>query len=579
MIADFRTRIYCRETGYSIREIDQIDPLWIARIDEFFEKRAILPPRGDPNEYSAAFEAVYPTEQQRRQYIDDAIKKGKPSFAHRVLAALMTTKQAPCFFTTNFDHLLETSTTLASHLLDVNERCIPTIAALDSADRAIRCVTESDWPLIAKLHGDYQSFALKNTGAELERQDEKMREVLTGACSRFGLIVVGYSGRDASVMEALTDVLRNDRAYPYGLFWVVSSRQNLMPPVIRLLANAAVAGVDATIVEVPNFDELAAAVLAQVSIPPSLLEHVHEGRSAARLQPVVISKTEARRFPILRYSALRILEMPASARRISLESATTATAVRQLLKEHRCRAAVAALGKELAVFGKDDELISALASLGAKVAGRIELDPANDSWARGLIYDALTQALARGRPLQPRLKRAGHALVVAPGKPDESHDRVQRRAEQLAELTSAYQSKLTGLVPDLAVPYQEGVHIKLDEFEKRWWCGFEPFTFVDVPRPDSYQGHHADGGTSEDVATWRGDPAGDWRRERWAQKYNREWSKIIAAWARLLTSVDSAKLSAFNVPDGMGIDARFGVSPTTAWSQASHHHSYFDRTK
>ena len=33
-----------------------------------------------------------------------------------------------------------------------------------------------------------------------------------------------------------------------------------------------------------------------------------------------------------------------------------------------------------------------------------------------------------------------------------------------------------------------------------------------------------------------GDPAGDWRRERWAQRYNKNWASIIEAWAQLLTN-------------------------------------------
>ena len=37
----------------------------------------------------------------------------------------------------------------------------------------MRCLNESDWPLVAKLHGDYQSIAIKNTGSELEEQDAR----------------------------------------------------------------------------------------------------------------------------------------------------------------------------------------------------------------------------------------------------------------------------------------------------------------------------------------------------------------------------------------------------------------------
>ena len=79
-----------------------------------------------------------------------------------------------------------------------------TIAALDSADRAERCLRESSWPLLVQLHGDYRSEQLKNTRDELREQDDRLRRVLVEWRQRFGLVVVGYSGRDNSIMTALT---------------------------------------------------------------------------------------------------------------------------------------------------------------------------------------------------------------------------------------------------------------------------------------------------------------------------------------------------------------------------------------
>src|SRR5690606_17978333 len=73
MIRDFKAQIFCRENNLSKREIDSGDPIWISRIDEFFRRTSLLPPDGDPAEYAAAFEAVYPQARHRRQYIDDAI--------------------------------------------------------------------------------------------------------------------------------------------------------------------------------------------------------------------------------------------------------------------------------------------------------------------------------------------------------------------------------------------------------------------------------------------------------------------------------------------------------------------------
>lgn len=580
MIRDFKARIFCRETGYSLREIDSGDQLWIERIDDFFRRTSLLPPDGDPNEYSAAFEAVFPKERQRRQYIDDAISKGTPCFGHRVLAALMLSKQLSCVFTTNFDPLVEDAATVANSLLSVESRIKPIVAALDSVDRALRCLDESDWPLVVKLHGDYQSIKIKNTGSELECQDKRMRHVLVEACKRFGLIVVGYSGRDASIMETLESVLKDPNPYPSGLYWVTSSASKLLPAVQQFLEHAALVGVDVAIVEAKTFDELAADIVNQVRLPDVLVEHVMQRRAPPRLQPVKLPEVEARPFPILRYSSLRVESLPHVARRMTLNRASTSPEVRQLLKDQKCRAVVAAIGRELAVFGKDAEVVAALSSLGAQPAGTFELNPLRDSWALGLLYDALVKALSRLRPLLPRYRRSGHSLVVVGPREGEDADWARRREAQLAKLRIAYEANLTGSVPKLGYPFQEGVLLKLERIEDRWWCGFEPFTFVDVPREVQLsQSPDERDDLGRPVIGRGGDPAGDWRRERWARKFNRQWSSIIDAWAKMLTSTADGKIWAFGFEDGEGVDAVFSISSVTGWSRPTHHHQYFERNK
>lgn len=580
MIRDFKKRIFCQETGYSPQEIDSGDQLWIERLDDFFRGNSLLPPDGDPTVYSVAFEAIYPNEKQRRQYIDDAISKGTPCFGHRVLAALMSSKQLSCVFTTNFDPLIEEAATEANSLLPVEERVKPTVAALDSADRATRCFDESDWPLVAKLHGDYQSIKIKNTGTELERQDERMRRVLIEACKRFGLVVVGYSGRDASVMEALESALKDEKPYPSGLYWVTSSVEELPSAVRQLLEHAALAGVDVAIVEAKTFDELAADIVNNIRLPDVLIEHVMQRRMPERLKLVNLPEAEASSFPVLRYSAMLVEEFPCVARRMTLKKAVTIAEVRQLLKDHKCRAVVAATGRELAVFGKDAEVAAALENLGAQAAGTVNLNPIQDSWALGLLYDALVKAMSRHRPLLPRFKRSGHSLVVAGSREGEDSELAHKRVAQLAQLQAAYEANLTGTVPGLGYPYQEGVFLKLEHIENRWWCGFEPFTFVDIPREVlPSQAPDARDELGRSVFGHGGDPAGEWRRERWATKYNQQWAGIINAWAAMLTSSGGNKIRAFNLNDGDGIDASFSISSVTGWSRPAHHHNYFERTK
>ncbi|KQQ45914.1 Sir2-family regulator [Duganella sp. Leaf126] len=586
MIRDFKAQIFCRENNLSKREIDTGDQVWIDRIDEFFRRTSILPPDGDPTEYAAAFEAVYPQARHRRQYIDDAISKGTPCFGHRVLGSLIAAGKVDCVFTTNFDPLVEESALSANSLLPVMRQSRPTVAAIDSGDRAMRCLNESDWPLIAKLHGDYQSTAIKNTNSELENQDERMRHVLVEASKRFGMLFVGYSGRDASIMEALRSVLRETAPFPNGLYWVTSSASRLLPTVIELLENAHLAGVDVAVVECKTFDELVAEVIKHVDLPQTLLEHVMQGRAAPRLVPVKLPDTAARKFPVLRLSAILIESLPRSARRMTLKQPTTSPAVRELLKEHHCRAAIAANGRELAVFGDDQAVLKALVSLGPEVAGTVALDVIRDSWAHGLLYDALVRALSRYRYLVPRLNRSGHSIVVTAPQADETEEKTTKRSARLAELRAAYGSSLTGTVPGLNLPFQEGIFLKLEQIEERWWCGFEPYTFVNVPREQRTEHSMPADAVREEHAALdgpqerrSGDPAGDWRRERWAQKYNKNWAAIVDAWAKLLTVSQDRTVCAFGVDEGAGVDAVFTISPFTGWSRPGHHHAYLNRTK
>ncbi|EQD70497.1 TPR domain-containing protein, partial [mine drainage metagenome] len=90
------------------------------------------------------------------------VSKGSPSLGHKVLGSLLSMRKTPCVFTTNFDPLVENAATHAAQLLPAGDRALPTLAALDNAARAETCLRESEWPLVVKLHGDYQSVELKN---------------------------------------------------------------------------------------------------------------------------------------------------------------------------------------------------------------------------------------------------------------------------------------------------------------------------------------------------------------------------------------------------------------------------------
>ncbi|HEY0464127.1 MAG TPA: SIR2 family protein [Polyangiaceae bacterium] len=577
MIADFRKRIFCELSNVPQREVDANDPLWQQRIDQLLRTRSTLPPAGDPTEYSKAFEAVFSTPDSRRAYIEDAIRNGTPSFAHRVLASLLTTKRIPCVFTTNFDPMIETAAIVTDQLMPAGERALLTVAAIDSAARAERCMRESAWPLLAKLHGDYQSIELKNTDAELKAQDNKMRSVLTGACTRFGLVVVGYSGRDESIMQTLRDVLQLPNPFPGGLYWVVQPGRPPLPAVTQLLLDAGQAGVSTFTIESHNFDELAADIADEITLPTAMAAHVFQARPTPVVSDVPLPTQQKRKFPILQCSALRLLSLPTAARRIELPAPLSTVRARELIQEAKVRAVVAGNGRELAAFGSDADLLKVFGNVGGQLSGTVELRPEVDSWARGLLYDALARALSRRQPLFTRLRRKGHLLLVQGGRADEPHEVTTRRESQLAALKNAYPSALVGKVKSFDYPYYEGVQIRLDRVSDCWWCVFEPTTYVDLPRQSVEAGSDEDAEKETTTPASRTDPLADWRRERWAQRYNPIWSRIMAAWASLLTERESGFVRAYDLTAGAGVNAEFKLSPKLAWSRPSHDHDYFLR--
>ncbi len=94
------------------------------------------------------------------------------------------------------------------------------MATLDTPHAAAQSIQEQRWPLLVKLHGDFHSNRLKNITQELQDQDAALRKALVETCQSNGLAVVGYSGRDESVMAALEENLKKASAFPFGLFLV-----------------------------------------------------------------------------------------------------------------------------------------------------------------------------------------------------------------------------------------------------------------------------------------------------------------------------------------------------------------------
>lgn len=563
MIVDFETRLYCAASNLGRNEVDPSDPVWFERIVTFFDGANGMPPAGDPGEYSAAFAMMFPDAADRRTYIDTAVRKGVPSFGHRVLASLVTNGLVRCLYTTNFDPLIERSTVVTDELVDSAERAHLVVGALDSIDRAVRAVAEETWPVLSKLHGDYQSVELKNTGIELQEQDAQLRQLLVDTAARSGLVVVGYSGRDESIMDALDEAVARPEAFSAGLWWVTRPTEQRLPRVEQLLSRAVQQGIATHVVWAENFDELMGDIERELDLPAALSGHINQVRSDPIVKPVALPTTEGAQFPALRCSALEVLAMPTSATEIALSEPMTSTQARRIIRDADVWVTAASRGTTLVAFGSDEGVDRAFGPLGGKVVGPVPLNPVDDMVDRGLLYDALTRAIARRRPVRAILRARGHSLIVRPPDKGRKDRRASDDAAQLADLEASYQTSLVGTVPKLERPFAETIAVRLEEWEGRWWCVFEPYTWVDLPRrPRDNEDAPAD---VRAFAEARG-IAADWRRERWASRYNPWWNGAIGAWAKLLAPEAKTELSTHHF-DTPGISGDFVLSWTTAWAR------------
>lgn len=528
MLWEFKRSIYCSQTKVSLKSCgDLTDERVQHRIQTYVETHIKNCPKpGDEDEYAFFFEQAYASDMDRRTYIDSKIKSGTPSFGHECLGILINTGLVRLMWTTNFDRLIED---VAVKALGSTSKLV--VASIDNAQVGIQAVNESRWPIYIKIHGDFQSRKLKNIQSELLTQDSQMRESLIDCSRRFGLAVVGYSGRDDSVMEALEKGLVKG-AYPNGLFWFRRSPKGTYSRVTALIEKAKELGIEADFVEAESFDELFHDIVTQIpTIPEDALQKLKSQKPRLTEAPMPAVGT-GRAFPILRLNALPVLEYPCVMRLINCDIGGTRE-VNEALAAAGSNAIAVRSKDGILAFGSDAELKKAFNKYRIKDFDIKQVDTERlnfQSAELGLIYDALIAALLRSRPLCSDSHRGNRLLYV---------DK-QRQTDPIFLPLKKTVGNLTGIKDGFA--WAEGIRLKLDYKFGQLWLLFEP-------------------------ATWIADASlKDFVRARMSSRFNGAWNGLLGAWSGILSSSKEAeKLRALGIGDGL--DAVFTVSGTTAFSR------------
>ncbi|MEM9281823.1 MAG: SIR2 family protein, partial [Verrucomicrobiota bacterium] len=224
--------------------------------------------------YGEEGEGLYDEPSQRREYIESACVKARPSWGYIYLVNLLANNVFNTIFTTNFDDLLNEACYLYS------DSVRPIVCAHDSSIRYVRLTSRR--PKVIKLHGDFLFDNIKNTVRELETLEDNMKEKFRQYATEFGLIVIGYSGADRSIMDPLKTLVRSEEYFPHGIYWCVRKGEEVSRSVESLCESDKV-----HLIEISGFDELIADMHERLDYPLQRAVSDPFGSTVARLNSLI----------------------------------------------------------------------------------------------------------------------------------------------------------------------------------------------------------------------------------------------------------------------------------------------------
>jgi hypothetical protein len=555
---DLLLRVYAERHGLLRENLHPNDPKVAADLREYFDNRNGMVAFGADDDYSRAFGLALHDEPARARYLRERLAGKRPSYGQGVLGALISGGQADVVITTNFDDLIEQAAAEAYAAVgSPGQRRLLNIAALGSRDRARAVLDPDSLPMLIKLHGDFREYSLKNLDSELAEQDAVLRQAVHDLSRSYGLAVVGYSGRDDSIMTMLEAASDVEGAWPAGIWWFTRDPDRTPQRVVELLNRAAAVGTSAYLVRLGAFDELLGDLALHIRLPAQARTFVSQLQPDRRVTPAAPPDSSRQGFPLIRYNALPILQAPTRALQAPF-AGLDHQEFRDRLKDQAHRGAAAMSGGSLWGWG-DSNAFAALA--GGPVETRtIDLTSAvPDPGLHALALEGLTKTLSARLPTRPRNTRREYAIILT-----EFDDLDERRQETLAAFKRAYGGHVHGHLRPSDYgsnrdgeprAFAEAVRLNL---EHRWglsWLIFTPFTWVERwERPEDQLDAF--------------DPVNDWIRERWvARKKNETWADLIAAWTLAITP--QRRETPLRLTRALGGDSfgEFRLGPTSAYSR------------
>lgn len=257
------------------------------RIQHWLDQRGGYPVLDSPEEYSFYAKECYQTGQDRRSYFQSYVAKAKPHIGYQILPQLVKAGIIRTVWTTNFDGLTGRACA-ASDVIHIE-------VGIDTVNRATRQHINGELRVVS-LHGDFRYDELKNTSEELQLQEAELRKEFLHELSDHDLIVIGYSGRDQSLMDILVEAYSETN--PSRLYWC-GYGQEISEPVSDLLSRASLVKRDAFYVATEGFDD----IISRLAL------RLLEGEILENAKQVLVASTESVKKPM----AFAVPPLPATA--------------------------------------------------------------------------------------------------------------------------------------------------------------------------------------------------------------------------------------------------------------------------
>jgi hypothetical protein len=549
VIWDLKRRHYCLKENQQVSANDIQNVAVRKKIDSYMQANG-FPSSKDADEYSRCFELIFQDDLERqRKYLRAILSDDKISLSlgHRVLAAMMASNAARAVITTNFDSVIEKA------MAEVAGKDIAAFH-LEGSYAANAALNNDEFPIYTKIHGDFRYQSLKNLTADLQEQNKELGKSVVNTCNRFGLVVVGYSGRDASVMSLFEDALSGTNPFPHGLFWTTLKGRKPLKHVEELLNKARAKGVKAELVEIETFDSLMSRLWRQLATRPAeLVSAVNKTEATTVNLPLSAPGTQK---PIIRMNALPVTALPPHCFELQFN---------KIQEWGDLRAAEARAGgriictKESGVWAWGDEAIirnafgpELIAVTPIQIGERANGLDAN-LYLKGFFEQAIAVGLARGKPLLHRTWRSGSVLII---------DRHASALSNLESLKSSVGGSFYGSIPggmttpsdehptSEALFWAEAVQLDLQQVNGRSWLLLRPEVWI-WPK-------------------WGRKDATAFLDRRCGGRFNRQADALLSAWIGLLLPGaghgTGHSIRAFDGVEGPG-NPLFSVNDRTAFSR------------